>query len=362
MAHGVFPIGGETVGQEDGQAEQQQQGVQRHDAVDKVGGLVEKLQPGQVLGGGEAVQLGHGCGGQEHAPHRRALCLHLQLVVEDGHCFTHGFSLPDRRLGEAAALVHHPGQDGVLLVGGGEHHRLALQGRQLSVVPQGQDFHPALHLVEQLLGGPGVEKAALPQHGQVLAQLVHVLYNVGGEQHGPPLASVAGQHSAEPHPLLRVQAGGGLIYHQDGRLPQQGLGDAHPAPHAPGELADFPPGKVLHLHLEKDLLHLAPADRPPLADSVEAADLDGAGVGRLHGDKGFHQGGLARPVVAQQPKDAAAHGKGHVLQGSDAPFVGFGDVGKDNIRFHNSLLITTFVDLSGKRERGYCAPDSVPTE
>ena len=82
MAHGVFPIGGETVGQEDSQAEQQQQGVQRHDAVDKVGGLVEKLQPGQVLGGGEAVQLGHGGGGQEHAPHRRALCLHLQLVVE----------------------------------------------------------------------------------------------------------------------------------------------------------------------------------------------------------------------------------------------------------------------------------------
>lgn len=211
----------------------------------------------------------------------------------------------------------------------------------------------------------------------------------------PPLAGVAGQHSAEPHPLLRVQAGGGLIYHQDGRLPQQGLGDAHPAPHAPGELADFPPGEVLHLHLEKDLLHLgfvpealqfphiaeeiphgkagihgqllgqvaqALADLPPLADSVEAADLDGAGGGRLHGDKGFHQGGLARPIVAQQPKDAAAHGKGHVLQGGNAPFVGFGDVGKDNVRFHNSLLITTFVDLSGKRERGYCAPDSVPTE
>ena len=40
-----------------------------------------------------------------------------------------------------------------------------------------------------------------------------------------------------------------------------------------------------------------------LEDSVEAADLDGAGGGRLHGDEGFHQGGLARPVVAQQPKD-----------------------------------------------------------
>ena len=67
-----------------------------------------------------------------------------------------------------------------------------------------------------------------------MAEGFHVADNVGGDQ-GYPFAAAGGHHVLKAHPLLRVQTGGGLVEEKHLRVPQQRLGNAGPAHHAPGE-------------------------------------------------------------------------------------------------------------------------------
>ena len=66
-----------------------------------------------------------------------------------------------------------------------------------------------------------------------------------------------GDEVAQPHPLFGVQPGGGLVQNQQLGVPQQGLGDAQPLPHPPGEAADPPAGVLAQVHLFQKLRHPA---------------------------------------------------------------------------------------------------------
>ena len=82
---------------------------------------------------------------------------------------------------------------------------------------------------------------------EAVTHRLHVLDDVGGEEHQPVLGR-AGEQVAEVDALLRVQTHRGLVKDQEGRVPQQGLGDAHPLALAAGEGADLRPGLLLQVH------------------------------------------------------------------------------------------------------------------
>ena len=79
------------------------------------------------------------------------------------------------------------------------------------------------------------------EHGHVPAGLAELLHDVGGEDHHP-VAGQVNQQVAEADALLRVQPGGRLVHDQDAGVVDQGLGDAHPALHAPGEALELAVG------------------------------------------------------------------------------------------------------------------------
>ncbi len=82
----------------------------------------------------------------------------------------------------------------------------------------------------------------------LVAHRLHILDDVGGEQHQPVLGG-AGEQVAEVDALLRVQPHGGLVKDQEGGIPQQGLGDAHPLALTAGEGADL--GLCLLLQIDR---------------------------------------------------------------------------------------------------------------
>ena len=107
---------------------------------------------------------------------------------------------------------------------------------------------------QKLADRAGIAEPAAVQNGQVFTGLLNIANDMGGEQHrffpGKLLKQLP-----EPHPLLRVQPGGGLVQHQHPGLHGDHPGDGHPAllpagqveggflqhprlqPHKPGGLA-----------------------------------------------------------------------------------------------------------------------------
>ena len=56
--------------------------------------------------------------------------------------------------------------------------------------------------------------------------------DVAGDQDGPPFGGQAAEQVAQPPDALRIQAVGGLVEDQHGRVAEQGGGQAEPLPHA----------------------------------------------------------------------------------------------------------------------------------
>ena len=156
---------------------------------------------------------------------------------------------------------------------------------------------------------------------------------------------------------LRIQAHRGLVEDQQLRLPQQGLGDAHPLALAAGEGADFGPRLLLQVHLldgppdggpavpqalqgphvVQELGHGQLVIQAEVLGQIAQAGLegplpaeqglpvhpDGAPGGQQTRHQQLHQGGLARPVGAQQAHQAGAvQLQVHALEGPLAAGVG----------------------------------------
>ena len=175
------------------------------------------------------------------------------------------------------------------------------------------------------------------EHQQAGANRLHVLNDVGGQEHQPALRR-PGEEVAEVDALLRIQPHRGLVQDQEGRVAQQGLGDANPLALPAGQGADsgrrlllqadlpdyLPDGGAWRAqalqgrHVVQELRHgelvkqaevlgqvaqlgLQPPLRPLQGLPVH---LDGAGGGQQAGHQQLHQGGLARPVWAQQAHQA----------------------------------------------------------
>lgn len=75
---------------------------------------------------------------------------------------------------------------------------------------------------------------------QLIANRLHILDDVGGEQHQSVLRRL-GKEVAKVNPFLRIESHRGLVEDQKLGGSQQGLGNADPLALAAGERADFGP-------------------------------------------------------------------------------------------------------------------------
>ena len=99
---------------------------------------------------------------------------------------------------------------------------------------------------DQLFRGAGKEDLPAVDHHELIAHGLHVLNDVGREQDQPVLGC-AGKQISEVDALLWVQSYRGLIKNQEGRVPQNRLGNTHPLALSAGERADFGPGLFLQI-------------------------------------------------------------------------------------------------------------------
>ena len=99
----------------------------------------------------------------------------------------------------------------------------------------------ALSGTDERLRRAGEQNPPMMDHHKLVAHRLHILDDVGGEQHQPLLCR-PGEQVAEMDALLRVQPHRGLVEDQEGRAAQQGLGDAQALALAAGEGADLSPG------------------------------------------------------------------------------------------------------------------------
>ena len=99
----------------------------------------------------------------------------------------------------------------------------------------------AAGLEELLLGALG-DDPALTDQDQVVGDLLHLVEQVGGEQHGAAALGVLPEQAAHPVDPGRVEAVGGLVEDQDARVAEERVGDAEPLAHAEGVVPEPAPG------------------------------------------------------------------------------------------------------------------------
>ena len=80
--------------------------------------------------------------------------------------------------------------------------------------------HVAHGGLDEALRRAGKEDAPVVDHHEAVAHRLHVLDDVGGEEHQPVLGR-AGEQVAEVDALLRVQTHRGLVKDQEGRVPSR---------------------------------------------------------------------------------------------------------------------------------------------
>ena len=183
--------------------------------------------------------------------------------------------------------------------------------------------------------------------------------------------------------LPGVQAYGGLVQDDDVRVPQNGLGNAHPLPVALGQVPDEPvtdigdlgqvhdpvhllgqvfhalgpghkpqilPGRPVHVH--RGLLRevpQVPLCRHGILENVYSVNAHLSGGGGKTSGENVHGGGFSRPVGPQKAVDLPiGDGKGQVRQGKVVS-VPLCQVGYFNQR--NFLPIQIRFILNGQPER-----------
>ena len=89
--------------------------------------------------------------------------------------------------------------------------------------PRLKGAHVALCRPDKLLRRAVEAQPPLVEHQQAGAHRLHILDDVGGQEHQPVLGQ-PGKQVAEVNALLRVQSHRGLVKDQKRRIAQQGLG------------------------------------------------------------------------------------------------------------------------------------------
>ena len=92
--------------------------------------------------------------------------------------------------------------------------------------------------LEERLRGTGHDEAPGVDHDDVIADVLHVVEQVRGHQHGDaegPQAADQGEHLLPPE---RVETGRGLVEEHQLRIADEGLGKLRALAHAGGEAAD----------------------------------------------------------------------------------------------------------------------------
>ncbi len=92
--------------------------------------------------------------------------------------------------------------------------------------------------VEQRFGRALDDEAAGIDHHDVIADLLHVVEQVGGHQHGDAERAEPGDEVEHLLAAERVEAGGGLVEQHELRIADERLGQLGPLAHAGGEPAD----------------------------------------------------------------------------------------------------------------------------
>jgi len=93
----------------------------------------------------------------------------------------------------------------------------------------------------------GHDPAVVDDH-HVVGGLGDLGQDVTGDQDGPPFGGQTAEQVAQPPDALRVQAVGGLVEDQHGRVAEQGGRQAEPLLHAEGIAAGPLPARVLHAY------------------------------------------------------------------------------------------------------------------
>ena len=101
---------------------------------------------------------------------------------------------------------------------------------------------PPLASPLQLADAALPDQPAAGQDEHVVDGLLDLRQHVAGHQHGAALGGQAAQEAAQPADALRVEAVGGLVEHEHGRVAEQGRGQAEPLAHAEREAADVAAG------------------------------------------------------------------------------------------------------------------------
>ena len=203
---------------------------------------------------------------------------------------------------------------------------------------------------KQLAGGALGDDATAADHDDLVGRLLHLVQQVGGQQHRASLVGEPAQQAAHPVDALRVETVGGLVEDQDLRVAQQSAGDAEALAH-PERVVAQPAARLVRRqadereHLVDAGARSADGDRSEreglatraarvLGGCVEqGADLKG-GVGQVavarpqdpglsRGGRGqaahdAHGGGLAGAVGPEEAgHDARSGREGHVVDGGE---------------------------------------------
>ena len=239
--------------------------------------------------------------------------------------------------------------------------------------PRLKGAHVALCRPDKLLRRAVEAQPPLVEHQQAGAHRLHILDDVGGQEHQPVLGQ-PGKQVAEVNALLRVQAHRGLVKDQKRRVAQQGLGNAHPLALAAGEGADSGPPLLPQMdgldhrpnalpaapqalqrpHVVQKLLHRQLVKQTEVLGQIAQAGFVGplafgqrlavrpygAAGGQQARHQQLHQGGFARAVGAQQADQAGAvQGGAHPLEGLLAVGIGHVQFLQGNLHGSASFLV-----------------------
>ena len=209
-----------------------------------------------------------------------------------------------------------------------------------------EDDQVAGDLRLEVVGGVGGDDLAAVDDDDAVAQRVGLVEVVGGEEHRrPALAAQLGDVPPQVGPRLRVEAGGGLVEEDEGRVVDQPHRDVEPSLLAPRHVLGHPLPQALELQLVEELPAASygvglrhPVEHPVvhdllartgggerrtglrdvadraahlhgLLDDVVAVDRRGAGRGAQQRHQHPQRGGLAGAVGAEEADHLAL---GHV--------------------------------------------------
>ena len=131
--------------------------------------------------------------------------------------------------------------------------------------------------LEQRLGGAGDDEPAGVDHHDVVADLLHVVEQVGGHEHGDPERAEAGDEGEHLLPAERVEAGGRLVEEDQLGVSDERLGELGALAHAGGEATDRAEARLVEADEVEDVRR--PLARRPRRDAAQLTER-GDGVGR----------------------------------------------------------------------------------